>query len=215
VPVAPVATSNLSPSLDDIFGSPQSKVLPTAVPSTRAPFDDFEDDFEGLEDAKEGSADDDFATISRSGLDDFNPVFDSSPPASQTKSESTAFGVESSFDFGAASTTSAAGTTPAADSTGLAQKTAPTPPDAHDWDAIFATLEPPSDTAGGSSSQSPKEARPVAPGRALTEGGEHDDPILKNLTSMGYSRADALLALEKYDYNLERVSDTVLIAKSS
>jgi epidermal growth factor receptor substrate 15 len=33
----------------------------------------------------------------------------------------------------------------------------------------------------------------------------HDDPILKNLTGMGYQRNDALAALEKYDYNLERV----------
>ena len=49
-------------------------------------------------------------------------------------------------------------------------------------------------------------ARPTPPGRALTEEGAHDDPILKNLTSMGYSRQDALQALEKYDYNLERVS---------
>lgn len=49
------------------------------------------------------------------------------------------------------------------------------------------------------------EERP-APGRALTESGEHDDPIVKNLTSMGYSRQDAVKALEKYDYNLERVS---------
>jgi len=39
----------------------------------------IEDEFDGLEDAKEGSADDDFANISRSGFDDFNPVFDSSP----------------------------------------------------------------------------------------------------------------------------------------
>ena len=48
-------------------------------------FDDLDDDFEGLEDAKEGSADDDFANISRSGLDDFNPMFDSSPPPSQRR----------------------------------------------------------------------------------------------------------------------------------
>jgi epidermal growth factor receptor substrate 15 len=37
----------------------------------------------------------------------------------------------------------------------------------------------------------------------------HDDPILKNLTSMGYPRGDALAALEKYDYNLERVSSHI------
>jgi hypothetical protein len=53
--------------------------------------------------------------------------------------------------------------------------------------------------------------RPAAPGRALTEEGEHDDPILKNLTGMGYARGDALAALEKYDYNLERVSTTTTI----
>jgi epidermal growth factor receptor substrate 15 len=37
-------------------------------------------------------------------------------------------------------------------------------------------------------------------GRALTPGTEHDDPILKRLTGMGYPRADALNALEMYDY---------------
>ncbi|KAI1428767.1 hypothetical protein F5Y12DRAFT_630750 [Xylaria sp. FL1777] len=42
-------------------------------------------------------------------------------------------------------------------------------------------------------------------GRALTDEGKHDDPMVKNLTGMGYLRADAVSALEKYDYNLERV----------
>jgi len=37
----------------------------------------------------------------------------------------------------------------------------------------------------------------------------HDDPILKNLTGMGYPRKEALAALEKYDYNLERVSASI------
>lgn len=59
--------------------------------------------------------------------------------------------------------------------------------------------------SAGSAKEENSQARPV-PGRALTEGGEHDDPILKNLTGMGYARKDALAALEKYDYNLERVS---------
>jgi epidermal growth factor receptor substrate 15 len=61
---------------------------------------------------------------------------------------------------------------------------------------------------GSGSAQEQQAARPGAPGRALTEEGEHDDPILKNLTGMGYPRKDALAALEKYDYNLERVSIT-------
>ncbi|KAH6622668.1 hypothetical protein F5144DRAFT_336116 [Chaetomium tenue] len=100
--------------------------------------------------------------------------------------------------------------------------------EAHDWDALFAGLDSATPTASShtlaTSTNGPDAAadgtgngeagagagaggdnnRPAAPGRALTEEGEHDDPILKNLTGMGYSRGDALAALEKYDYNLER-----------
>ncbi|KAK4142000.1 uncharacterized protein C8A04DRAFT_38654 [Dichotomopilus funicola] len=284
---SPSHLNNLSSSnINDIFGSSSAAAAPTAAPATAkspAPFDDLDDDFEGLEDAKEGSADDDFATISRSGLDDFNPVFDSSPPPSQAKSDAThpgaglgggtnttSFGTESSFDFGSLSGTSAAGSTagasatPAAASASTAAAAGPSgtgapavnqtkaatgpaesassPSTSHDWDALFAGLDSATtptassqtlatsldndqatgaaigtatttgaatttsattaadggETAGG-------ESRPNAPGRALTEEGEHDDPILKNLTGMGYSRKEALAALEKYDYNLERV----------
>ncbi|KAF2462302.1 hypothetical protein BDY21DRAFT_389917 [Lineolata rhizophorae] len=42
-------------------------------------------------------------------------------------------------------------------------------------------------------------------GRALTTGTEHDDPILKKLTGMGYPRDKALAALEKYDYDITKV----------
>lgn len=156
----------------------------------------MDDDFEGLEDAKEGSADEDFANISRSGLEDYNPVFDSSPPASQAKSDSTAFGNESSFDFVSANPQSGGGQSKGSES--------------HDWDAIFAGLDSadPVATQGvadpASADKPAEESRPAA-GRALTDKGEHDDPILKNLTGMGYSRTASLAALEKYDYNLERV----------
>lgn len=181
---------------DEIFGSTAPAPSHSAA---KGALDDLDDDFEGLEDAKEGSADDDFANISR---DDFNPVFDSSPPASQTKSESTAFGNESSFDIVA---TNPAGGAPAATG-GNSQKA----PDNHDWDAIFAGLDSPSAVSPGindpSTNNDGKDLRPPPPGRAITEQGEHDDPMVKNLTSMGYSRADAVTALEKYDYNLERVS---------
>lgn len=231
VVASPGLASMSESNVDDIFGS--SSAHPTATTSqptalsaaSKSAFDDLDDDFEGLEDAKEGSADDDFANISRSGLDDFNPLFDSSPPPSQAaKSDSAntnAFGVESSFDFASMSTGSAAGSTtavatPGAPSTAASQvaNKAPNPPDTHDWDAIFASLDdspsagsqpaaaPPAAVSGNGTAKEP--TRPT-PGRALTEAGEHDDPILKNLTGMGYSRADALSALEKYDYNLERV----------
>ncbi|EQK97933.1 EF hand domain protein [Ophiocordyceps sinensis CO18] len=145
--------------------------LPNEEDGIKGTLDDLDDDFEGLEDAKEGSADDDFANISR---DDFNPVFDSSPPASQSKSESTAFGNESSFDFVASN--------PAGGAAAAAGSNQQKAPDSHDWDAIFSGLDSPSAVSPGinnpsTSNDGNKDLRPQPPGRALTEQGEHDDPI--------------------------------------
>lgn len=241
-PAAEEDTEKAKSQADDLFGSapppgsfPEADAsaagaTPTATQGTiskqSSAFDDLDDDFADLEDAKEGSQDDDFQTISRSGLDDFNPTFDSPPPAVKSdaarptsSSGAAPFSTESTFDFASIDNTTSQ---PTAAPTEGAKGSAPT--DSHDWDAIFASLDdaPPAETAGsppppGSSggpappanpdaSNGTNLARPDAPGRALTEEGEHDDPILKNLTSMGYSRTDALSALEKYDYNLERVS---------
>ncbi len=198
----------------------QASQVATAPSAAKTAFDDLDDDFDGLEDAKEGSADDDFANISRSGLDDFNAMFDSSPPASQAKSDTTTgaappFGVESTFDLGSLSALSTSGFV--ANPTGNADA-APAPPgvahpakpaDPSDWDTLFASLDeaPPTTTLTAAPAQpgSKETTRPAGLARVLSEDGEHDDPILKNLTSMGYSRTDALTALEKYDYNLERV----------
>ncbi|KJZ80302.1 hypothetical protein HIM_00152 [Hirsutella minnesotensis 3608] len=201
--------SKPSAMADEIFGSGGHAPAPVPAAATSGPphvtakavVDDLDDDFEGLEDAKEGSADDDFANITR---DDFNPVFDSSPPASQTKSDSTAFGNESSFDFVASN--------PGSNSMTTAGNGQAKPSDNHDWDAIFAGLDTPSAVSPPALNQhntgsEDKDLRPTGPGRALTEQGEHDDPIVKNLTSMGYSRVDAVAALEKYDYNLERAAN--------
>nr|KAK5450039.1 hypothetical protein LTR18_000053 [Exophiala xenobiotica] len=49
-----------------------------------------------------------------------------------------------------------------------------------------------------------KPGRPQ-PGRALSTGTEHDDPILKRLTAMGWSRDESLAALERFDYNIDKV----------
>lgn len=56
------------------------------------------------------------------------------------------------------------------------------------------TIQPPAPSAGQSL------------GRAVTPGTEHDDPILKRLTGMGYPRGEALNALEMYDYDINKVS---------
>ena len=49
-------------------------------------------------------------------------------------------------------------------------------------------------------------ATPPSLNRTISTGTEHDDPILKKLTSMGYPRADALTALERFDYDINKVS---------
>ncbi|OHE92614.1 UBA/TS-N domain-containing protein [Colletotrichum orchidophilum] len=204
VPEATAAAASI-PEASEAAIVPAAAAAQRPEPKAQSSFDDLDDEFEGLEDAKEGSADDDFQTISRSGLDDFNPVFDSSPPPSQAKTESTAFGHESSYDFGSVSPNTAAG-----GNAGAASKSPAAAPDAQDWDAIFASLDSPSDANANptkSAPAPPAEATRPTPGRALTHTGEHDDPILKNLTSMGYSREDSILALEKYDYNLERAAN--------
>lgn len=50
----------------------------------------------------------------------------------------------------------------------------------------------------------PEPDRPAL-GRAISTTSEHDDPIVKRLTSMGFSRADTVQALEKYDYDIDKV----------
>ncbi|BDD55802.1 hypothetical protein MAP00_001288 [Monascus purpureus] len=85
----------------------------------------------------------------------------------------------------------------------------------HDWDAIFAPLENAKSPAAGSAgaetgTSNDKSAQPAAsdprePGWALAADGE-DDLILQRLTGMGFPRDKSLDALEKFDYNLDKVS---------
>ncbi|KXJ97411.1 hypothetical protein Micbo1qcDRAFT_191890 [Microdochium bolleyi] len=227
-PEPPKSPAFPEPKDDDPFAPRPTNVAQKApAPAGKGAFDDLDDEFEGLEDAKEGSTEDDFASISRSNLDEFNTVFDSSPPPSQPKSElnshsANAFGTDSSYDFGGVSQSSTTATNGAASGTGhaapAANTTSKNAADNHDWDALFDGLDTPDATAASTTApaaEEPKTAaqkltaaeRPNTIGRALTEEGTHDDPIVKDLTAMGYSRKDAIVALEKYDYNLERAAN--------
>ncbi|KAI1460972.1 hypothetical protein F4805DRAFT_454420 [Annulohypoxylon moriforme] len=223
-PEPPKASPSFSSASKDggSFAATPTTVTNTAPGGSGAAFDDLDDEFADLEDAKEGSADDEFANLSRSNLDDFNPVFDSSPPPSQPKSESTnvsnTFGIDSSYDFGTVSSTSGAtaSAAPATNSTNAGSFSAqgPAAPNNQDWEALFASLDSPSEAPAKQNSdenkspvQSHSSGRPSTVGRALSDEGKHDDPIVKNLTGMGYSRTDAVNALEKYDYNLERAAN--------
>ena len=198
-------------------------------PSKMAVDDDFDRDFADLADAREaddGKGEVDFGAASHhpEGLDEFNPVFDSPAPsksntiASQHTSMTTnpSHGVEGFNDF----EHNLGGPTQASSRLeGSQQSLSAT---SHDWDAIFAGLDGPlssqskgahqsgfetSNAGVGSSHGEGSSATTSKPplGRALTSGTEHDDPILKKLTGMGYPRDLALGALEQYDYNIDKV----------
>ncbi|KAF2627035.1 hypothetical protein BU25DRAFT_368672 [Macroventuria anomochaeta] len=194
--------------------------------------DDFDAGFDDLTDAKEDEkADDDFIFSShqRDELDEFNPVFDS-PAASKSNtmaSQQTPTGKprgdDSFSDFEHLSH-------------GFGQPQAPQPSSStQDWDAIFSNLESSqndksghsqqqttdfsksvfdsldNEDAGASSSKqghlSPQSPQMPQLGRAISSGTEHDDPILKKLTAMGYNRNEALSALEKFDYDINKATD--------
>ena len=204
---------------------------PQAPQASKDEFDEF-DDFDDLAEAKEADksgsdADFGFGNHSRDASE-FNAAFDSpaasmsttmadSQPGPRQLSESNGFS-----GFGSSDPLS-----------GAAAATSPQQGAPHDWDAIFSGLDNSAtgniDTSfGGAPSNDPWEtngvrpaspqstttAKPLAtpapaPGVAITPGEEHDDPILKRLTGMGYTRGAALDALEKYDYDINKVSASV------
>ena len=153
------------------------------VPPKNA-FDDFDDDFNDLSEAKEtdDKGDDEFGNSHRDAFDEFNPTFDSPAPSKVTNSSilqnSSAFD-----DFESSITSSAQGSSSAHPSQAQHASTS------HDWDAIFAGLDDTSSHSNGitqptvppkgesSSTQSTSSEPTLA--RALTAGTEHDDPILK------------------------------------
>jgi len=79
---------------------------------------------------------------------------------------------------------------------------APTPPP-RESESVMGSPNPGPPKAASSN---PRPARPQ-PGRALSTGTEHDDPILKRLTAMGWSREESLNALEQFDYNIDKAAD--------
>lgn len=120
---------------------------------------------------------------------------------------------------------------------GAAQATSPqqggaSPPtgSSHDWDALFSALDTPKDGISTDpkspvaqlppSSTEPSQAsvaatsfpqpppRSKSPGWALNAESGEDDLILQRLTTMGYARDESLAALEKFDYNLDKVRNT-------
>ena len=206
----PLGASTAAPyALTHISSTPQQQSQNTNPRAeAKAPIhDDFDDEFGDLAEAKEASEKgDDDLTSRHNDFEDFNPVFDSPAASRHTAQSSSTFLNSDSFaDFEASMT----GTGSSSRQYGGQQ----TP--SHDWDAIFSGLDTPQNNGvqGGLGNEFPsllkeqngKAAEKPAMKRVMTEDTTMDDPILKELTGMGYSRGASLQALEKFDYNLDKV----------
>lgn len=171
--------------------------------------DDFDTVFANLREGDDvedqGDVNDSFASVDHTGAFDpsFDPAFTSRSNTSTHEApnpNNSAISSNNFHDFESSSPTSKPSVPPASQ---LMQHSS------HDWDAIFAGLDAPAPSsvtklsADQSHATSPP-SRPL-PGRALSTGTEHDDPILKRLTGMGWRREESLQALEKFDYNLDKV----------
>jgi len=211
------------------YGTNDTKAISPATAAPQAGKSTFNDDFDAgfddLTDAKEADdkADDDFMHSSQhhEGFDEFNPVFDSpaasksNTMASQQTPTGKVLGEDSFSDFEHLSQTF-----------GQSKGQQTNASSSQDWDAIFSNLDSSQNDKNGqhtssdlsksvfdsldreeAAASSSKPAQMPQLGRALSASTEHDDPILKNLTGMGYPRTDALSALEKFDYDISKAVD--------
>ncbi|KAK6004192.1 hypothetical protein QM012_009042 [Aureobasidium pullulans] len=194
--------------------------------STKDAFDDGFDDFDDLAEAKEASGEGlDFGFPHHQNTDEFDANFDSPAQSTiHTVSSPQETPVTRTAPDGFSDFNSNTGAThqPTQISIPFGSTHAPQAQQPHDWDAIFSGLDTPAPQVeptpnfGSSSRANDGAATPKAStaqatmpplGRAISTGTEHDDPILKRLTGMGYSRDKALQALEKYDYDIDRAVD--------
>ena len=210
-PMSPGASTDAPYAYTHTSSPPQQQSQSTypPVPAKAPVHDDFDDEFGDLSEAKEASdkGDDDFTSSHHNDFEDFNPVFDSPAASRHTAQSSSTIPNNDSFaDFESSMTGSGF-------SSRQPQAVQQTP--SHDWDAIFSGLDTPQNNGvhGGLGSEFPSPPReqsgkaadkPVMK-RTTTEDTTMDDPILKELTAMGYPRGESLRALERFDYNLDKV----------
>ncbi|KIW18075.1 hypothetical protein PV08_02362 [Exophiala spinifera] len=218
--------------------SPKESKASAPPPTVAAPFD-FDSAFTGVgaapvEDDNDEDEDAGSFTASKTAAD-FDPTFDSPPQArSSAAPHPTTYGAGTTNGAhqGGGENFSFSNGSPGGPGTG------PNVASSHDWDALFAPLNtntafPATEPAGQeaappavqpaeatSASATPASASLAAPaskpqrpqpGRALSTGTEHDDPILKRLTAMGWSREESLAALEQFDYNIDKVRSPWLV----
>ena len=188
-----------------VHGEPQheaGKDSPAAPAAGKNGKPDFDAAFAGLDlaPAKEAEDDDDDDTQDNNKNTDFDFSFDapSQPKAAPSKTQTSSDFFN--FDSNVQTPSPSPGT-----STQPATSTATN----HDWDALFAPLDNPtvpggwpngSNTAPSQTADNQKE-----PGWALNTDTGEDDQILQRLTGMGFPREQSVDALEKFDYNIDKV----------
>lgn len=206
-------------AFEDSQHHPISTELKDVAHHKGPPTDDFDSAFDDLSEAKEADdpGQDDFSfSPNHKNEQEFNPAFDSAPDVRAEESQRTLSGRHTFTNFNPSPDVS--------NNNQFSSSQSSRPPEvtSHDWDEIFSGLDsapaigktgsnkdpfafdqPSRPSQGYGSLSQPK--RPDNLARAISTGTEHDDPILKTLTNMGYPRDQALNALEKYDYNLDKV----------
>ena len=226
----PVNTTPSKPEPQTLAGP----AVPPKAPAPHDDFDDEFADLENAHEESD-HGDTDFASSRRTDFDEFNPNFDSPIAGGphHTAQSSTTLPSAAPSDAFADFESSISGSKTSGATAPSATNNTETP--SHDWDAIFAGLDSPSHSSqqnnGVAANPGPRDfssaqaqgfgqsqinrglptenktgtSKPPQLNRVLSDDGEHDDPILKRLTGMGYPRDDSLKALEKFDYNLDKV----------
>ncbi|KAK2805136.1 hypothetical protein FQN50_006381 [Emmonsiellopsis sp. PD_5] len=213
--------------------SPEPAKSPADAKKSGAP--DFEAAFAGIDlaPAKEAddddSDDDDFESQYNKDPSSFDMSFDSPNAPSKSSTIANAMGTGSGNNTTNADFFSFDSQQQSSSSSPFAQQKSGPPASGngnapHDWDALFSVASAPKNSDGSSkdSSASPetgatqepstlsfpqppggKDSKP--PGWALAADSGEDDLILQRLTGMGYPRDESLAALEKFDYNIDKV----------
>ncbi|KAL8769593.1 MAG: hypothetical protein Q9194_005399, partial [Teloschistes cf. exilis] len=208
-PPAPMAPGASEAPFAYQHNPPTTSQSQPPVPPKNA-FDDFDNEFGDLAEAKEADdkGDEDFTASHRSGLDEFDPSFDSPASTRTIQPQQSQYNNFSNFESSISSAQP-----PANQQQRAAQPPAPAS-SSHDWDAIFAGLDTPSQQqqqqnngvqpspAQGLGVNNNNNKPPL--NRGLSMGTEHDDPIVKEMTMMGFKRDECVKALERYDYNLDK-----------
>lgn len=177
---------------------------PPAVPAKAAINEDFDNAFDDLSEAKEADdkGDDELSSARKDAFDEFNPIFDSPTPSKSAGYPSSTFTAHGDFrDF--ESSIGVSGHAP-----NIRQQNEQKPfASTRNWDAIFADLDLETPQNNGVQAET-RFAQTPTPASTLPQGQggtDHDDPIVERLTGMGYPRESSVRALEKFDYNIDKV----------